>query len=106
MVFCIVGLVVFGILGLFSAKYRDYFHESFRCVFRMAMLKPCDTDFDQKMKAKITTKLMKVSPALANFNYKHFGKISIVFVVMMFISFGLFLGGIYNYVLYGNCYII
>ena len=54
MVFCIVAVVVFGILGIFSAKYRGYFKESLHCIKRTAMLKPCDTEFDQKMKAKIT----------------------------------------------------
>lgn len=103
MVFCVAGLFVFGILGIFSAKYREYFKESFRCVFRMVRLKPCDTDFDQKMKAKITARFMKISPTIAKFNYKYFDKISVVFVALMIISFAFFFSGIYNYIVYGNC---
>lgn len=65
MVLCIIGIVLFSILGIFSAKYRELAKESFRCVFKMATFRPCDSTLDQKLKSKITTKLMKASPSLA-----------------------------------------
>ncbi|HLD57771.1 MAG TPA: thioredoxin domain-containing protein [archaeon] len=103
MVFCIVAIVVFGILGIFSAKYRTYFKEALRCVARQATLRKCDTDFDNKIKSKIVSKLIGKSPKMAKFVYKRFSAISWVFVVIMFASIGLTVFGVVNAVLYGNC---
>ena len=62
MVFCIVALIVFGIMGIFSATHRQLAKEALDCVIKTAVLKPCDTGFDDKMKAKITGKVAKKSP--------------------------------------------
>ena len=102
MVFCIVGLVVFAVLGIFSAKYRAYFRESLHCMRRHLLLKPCDTQFDQQMKAKITAKLSRV-PRLSRFVYRRFVLISWILLILMIISTVLVGLGIYNFVLYGNC---
>lgn len=102
MVICIIALVVFGFLGIFSAKYRMLAKEAFRCVFRMVRLKPCDTDFDQKVKSKMTAKLIKF-PSAAKFVYNNFNAISWVFIVTFFLSIGGIFYGLYNYVVFGNC---
>ena len=52
MVLCIVAMVVFGIFGIFSVKYRKYAKEAAECTFRLATFRPCQSDFDQKMKTK------------------------------------------------------
>ncbi len=100
---CIIALVVFGILGIFSAKYRTYAKEAFSCVFQRITLRPCTTGFDQKMKMKITGKLMK-APKLANFVYKHFEAISWVFTIIFIVSTAYTIYSGYNYYVYGNCY--
>jgi hypothetical protein len=103
MVFCIIGIVIFGILGIFSAKYRRYFRESLHCIGRQLVLKKCDSKFDDEMKSKISASLSKVSPAAARFVYKRFAALSWVFVGLMAVSI-VFMGiGVYNYVAYGNC---
>ncbi len=103
MVFCIVALVVFGVMGIFSAKYRTYFKEALRCVGRQMTLRKCDTDFDNKVKSKITAKLMNRSPMAAKFVYKRFSWISWAFVLLMFWSIASLGIGVYNTVAYGNC---
>ncbi|MBI2579808.1 MAG: thioredoxin domain-containing protein [Candidatus Aenigmarchaeota archaeon] len=103
MVFCIIGIVIFGILGIFSAKYRAYFRESLHCIKRQAMLKPCDTEFDNKMKAKITANLMKVSPSLSKLVFRRFVLISWIFIIMLFASIAMTGIGVYNWWAYGNC---
>src|SRR3989344_7641011 len=103
MVFCIVGIVVFGILGVFSGKYRTYFKEAIRCVGRQMTLRKCDTDFDNKMKSKITAKLLKRSPTAARFVYKRFSVISWIFILLMFWSIGTTGLAVYNAAAYGNC---
>ncbi len=103
MVFCIVAVVIFSVIGIFSAKYRTYAKEAFRCVSRMITFRPCDAQFDQKMKAKITARLMKRSEKLGRFVYRRFELISLSFLVLMFASL-FFTGlGIYNLAVYGNC---
>ncbi len=103
MVFCVIAIIIFGILGLFSAKYRTYFREALRCVGRQATLRKCDTDFDNKIKSKITAKLMGKSPSTARFVYKRFYLISWVFVILLFWSAAIFVTGIYNFYSFGNC---
>ncbi len=103
MVFCIVGIVIFGILGIFSAKYRRYFRESVHCLKRQLMLKPCDTKFDQEMKARIAAKLGSKNPALARFVYKRFTLLSWIMIAMLIFSIGSIGFGIYNTLAYGNC---
>jgi hypothetical protein len=100
---CIIALVVFGILGIFSAKYRSLAKEAFDCVFRRMTLRPCTTGFDQKMKMKIVSKSFKHSPKLSQLIYKYFEALSWTFTILMIVSL-IFTGiGAYNYVAFGNC---
>ncbi|MDI6721373.1 MAG: thioredoxin domain-containing protein [Candidatus Aenigmarchaeota archaeon] len=103
MVFCIIGIVIFGILGIFSAKYRTYFRESLHCISRQIVLKPCDTEFDNKMKAKISGKIMRISPSLSRFVHKRFALLSWVFIILMISSIAMIGAGVYNWWAYGNC---
>lgn len=103
MVFCIIGIVIFGILGIFSAKYRNYFKEAIKCTVETATLRPCTTGFDKKMQMKISTKLSKVNRKLGNFVFKNFQAISVIFVALMIASLALVGIGVYNWVVFGNC---
>ncbi|NYZ80049.1 hypothetical protein H0N95_02245 [Candidatus Micrarchaeota archaeon] len=103
MVFCIVALVVFGIMGIFSAYYRTLAKEALTCVLRTAVFKPCDTGFDEKMKAKITGKLAKASPEAAKVVYANFTFFSWILVVITLASMILSLQAAYNIVVYNNC---
>jgi len=73
---CIGALIVFGILGIFSATHRAYAKEAFDCVFRRVTLRPCNTQFDKKMKAKVTAKIMKRSKPTARLVNHNFQTIS------------------------------
>jgi len=103
MVFCIIGLVIFGILGLFSAKYRRYFRESLHCMRRQLMLKACDTQFDQEMKSKISAKIGKGSPGLARFVFRRFAMLTWILLIIMLVSAAFIAYGFYSFVVYGNC---
>jgi hypothetical protein len=103
MVVCIIALVVFAFMGIFSAKYRGYAKEASRCVFRMVTLRPCDTNFDEKVKSKITGKLIMRSPKLAGFVYKRFRELSWIFMIVFIVSFVFMAAGFYNLAIYGTC---
>ncbi|MFH1588609.1 MAG: hypothetical protein ABIA76_04700 [Candidatus Diapherotrites archaeon] len=100
---CLIALIVFAILGIFSAKYRDYAREAFDCVFRRMTLRKCNTSFDKKMKMKLTGKIMKKSPKAGGIVFKHFELISWFFTVLMIASFAYSAVSIYNFVVYNNC---
>ena len=102
MVLCIAALVVFAVLGIWSAKYRAMAKEAFRCVTRMITLKPCDVELETKIKAKVTSKLAVV-PALARFFYRHFKIISWAFTITFFASLAYSIYGVYNLVVFGSC---
>lgn len=101
---CIIALVVFSILAIFSVKYRPLAAEAFDCVFRKVTFRKCRTNLDQRLKSQITGKLLKKSPVLARFVYKRFELLSWIFVILFFASLAYSAYGGYNYYLYGNCY--
>lgn len=101
---CIIALVVFSILAIFSVKYRPLAAEAFDCVFRKVTFRKCRTKLDQRLKSQITGKLLKKSPFLARFVYKRFELLSWIFVILFFASLAYSAYGGYNYYLYGNCY--
>lgn len=100
---CIIALIIAGILGIFSASYRDIAKKAFHCVFRNLTFRKCDSGADQELKAKITVKMMKLSPKAAGFTFKYFNIISWIFVILLFVSTGYGAYGLYNFIEYGNC---
>lgn len=101
---CLIALVVFGILGVFSAAQREIAKEAFDCVFKRLRFKPCESGLDKRLKSQVIGKLMKKSPRLARFGFQHFEVISWVFTFLMFTS-TIYTGiGMYNFVMYGNCH--
>ena len=100
---CLLALIVFGVLGIFSATHRKIAIEAFDCVFRRVTLRKCESGLDKRLKGQITGNLMRKSPRLAKGIYKHFETISWAFTIVLvasLVSTGI--GG-YNYLMYGNC---
>lgn len=100
---CLVALIVFSILGIFSATHRQLAKEAFDCIFRRITLRPCDTGFDQKIKGKVTGRLLNKSPRLAKGVYRFWEPLSWFLVIVFFVS--LFFSGqaVYNLVRYKTC---
>lgn len=102
MVICIVALIVLSVLSIFSARYRGPAKEAFKCVYRMATLRPCDVQLETKIKTKVASKLM-FAPSLARFFYRYFKPISWIFTIAFFASLAYSAYGIYNLIVYGSC---
>ena len=102
MVLCFIGLIVFSILGIFSAKYRKLAKEAFRCVFLKVTLRPCEGSLDTALKAE-TIKAFMFFPPLAAGILRHFEFFSSALTVIMLISLFYTAAGIYNFVMFGNC---
>lgn len=100
---CIIALVVFSILGIFSAKYRIIAKEAFDCVFRRVTFRKCTSGLDKRLKAQITGNLMRRAPRVGKFSYKYFEWISWFFTILMIWSIVQSGVAVYNYVEYGNC---
>ncbi|MFB6088566.1 MAG: DsbA family protein [Candidatus Aenigmatarchaeota archaeon] len=100
---CIVSLVVFALLGLFSARYRSLSKEAFDCVFNRIRLSPCESGLDKRVKSKIIGKVFKKNKKLAGFLSRYFEIFSWGLVLLMFISLAFGANGLYNYYQYGNC---
>ena len=101
--FCFVALIVFSILGIFSATHRKFAREAFDCVFRRVTLRSCSTGFREKVRGIILVKLMKRSSFFAKIFNKHFELIAWIFFILMIISTAYVAKGGYNFYLYGNC---
>ena len=99
---CIVALVVFSVMSLGSAKYKRLARDAFRCVAKMITLSPCDVGFQQRVKGRVTAKLLRV-PRLARFFYRNFAAISWLFTITFFASLGYSVYAMYNFFVYGSC---
>lgn len=103
MVICLVAFATFSFLGIFSVRYRELAKESLKCVFRMVTLRKCETKLDQRIKAKLTVKLIKKSPRLARFVYKNFALLSWLFTIIFFASLIYSVYSVYNLLVIGRC---
>lgn len=100
---CILALIVFAVLAIFSGKYRPIAKEAFDCVFRRLTLRKCTSGLDQRLKSKITGSLMHKRPRIARLLYKNFEILSWAFTIILIVSIVYSGMGIYNYAVYGNC---
>ena len=100
---CIIALVVFSILGIFSATHRKIAIEAFDCVFRKITLRKCQTGLDKRLKSQITSSIMRKNRNIGKFIYQNFEVISWLFTILMLVSLFFSGQGIYYYAKYGNC---
>jgi len=101
--FCIVALLIFSILGIFSATHRQWAKEALDCVLRRVTFRPCNTGFREKIKSKILIALIDRSPFAAKFFNRHFELLAWLFMILMIGSTVWSIRGGYNYYLYGSC---
>jgi len=94
---------VLGVMSIFSAKYRSLAKEAASCVVRMTTLRPCETGFDDKVKAKVTSTLMVKHQGSARFIHKHFKTLSWAFTLIFVLSLGYSAYTAYNLVVFGTC---
>ena len=100
---CIIALIVFGILGIFSLKYRLIAKEALDCTFKKITLRKCDTGLDTRLKSQITGKFLRFWPALGRAVYRYFEVFSWIFLILTLLTLFFMGQGIYNYAIYGNC---
>ncbi len=100
---CIVALIVFGIMGIFSASQRALAKEALDCVFKRVTFRPCNTGFAEKVKGKLIGKVLKRSTFLAKLLNKYYEVFSWIFFILMVGSTIWVLRGGYNFYVYGSC---
>ena len=100
---CLIALIIFGILGIFSASHRVLAKEAFVCVFKRVTFRPCNTGFKEKIKGKILSKIITRSTFLARMVNKHYEILSWIFFLLMLGSTVWVFQGVYNFYVYGSC---
>jgi hypothetical protein len=85
-----------------SAKYKQLARDALRCVAKTLTLSPCDVGLEQRIKGKVTAKLLS-APRLARFVYRHFTAISWLFTLTFFTSLIYTVYAMYNFFVYGSC---
>ncbi|MFA6963870.1 MAG: thioredoxin domain-containing protein [Patescibacteria group bacterium] len=100
---CIIALIVFSILGLFSATHRQLAREALDCVFRKATFRPCNTGFKEKVKGKLVGGMLTKSAFMAKILNRYFELFSFVLFMLMIASTFYVVKGGYNYYKYGSC---
>jgi len=100
---CIVSFIVLSILGIFSASNRQLAREALDCVLRRVTLRPCNTGFDEKIKAKILGVVITRSEAGARFLNRHFELLSWVAFFLLLASSVMAVRGLYLFYVTGSC---
>lgn len=100
---CIIALLVFAVMSVFSAAYRPLAARAFDCVFRKLTLRPCDTGLDVEMKSAIISRILSFSPKAAKFVNANFEILSWAFTIITLASLALSLQAGFNWYYYGNC---
>lgn len=103
MVLCFIALFVFGVMALFSARYRPLAREAFDCTLRKITLRPCASNLDERLKARSVAKLLRYSPRAARLLHKHFDLLSLAFTILFFVSLIYSALAVYNFYAFGNC---
>ena len=101
--FCILSFVILSILGIFSASNRVLAREALSCVGRRVTFRPCDTGFDEKIKAKILGKTINYSEKLTRFLNKYFEALAWIFFAIMMAASIFFFRGLYLFYTTGSC---
>ncbi len=101
--FCVIAAIVLSILGIFSASNRVLAKEAFDCVFRRVTFRPCNTGFDEKMKARILGFVITRSEKAARFLNKNFEVIAWTFFVLLLASGVFTVRGFYLFYTTGSC---
>ena len=100
---CLLALIIFSIMGIFSASHRAFAKEALDCVFKRVTLRPCNTGFAEKIKGKILSKIITRSTFLAKMVNQHYEILSWIFFILMLGSTLWVLRGGYNFYVYGSC---
>lgn len=100
---CLAALIVFGLLGIFSASHRHLAKEAFLCVLRRLAFRPCRASVGEILKGKIVGWLLRRRSRWAGWAYRYFEILSWIFVILMIASTIYTARGIYFYARYGTC---
>lgn len=100
---CIIAFVVLSIISLFSVSYRALAKEAFDCVFRRVTFRPCNTGFNEKIKAMLIGRILSKSVAAAKFVNRHFELLSWILFISTIASLFWTTKGLINFYMYGSC---
>jgi hypothetical protein len=100
---CIASLIVFSILGIFSAKHRELASEAFDCLLTKAVAGECDSSFEDRVRATVLTPLLGRFPRAAAFVDRHMEKLAAVFVILFIVTLAISLRALVFLYLYGSC---
>ena len=102
MVLCLVALPIFALLSIFSVRYRRLTLEAVDCLLRTVTLRKCRSGLDERIRASISGKLLKIWPGAARFTYRYYKALSWIIFILFTWSLVVSAAGIVNYVKYGN----
>lgn len=100
---CFIALLVFSLMGIFSASHRQLAYRALDCVFRRLTIRPCNTGFKEEVKGRLLGLLLRKSPASAKLLNNHFELLAWIFFIISIVSAGWVGRGVYNFYYYGSC---
>ncbi len=101
--FCIAAFIIFGILSIFSIRYRTIAKKAWGCVLRKMTFKPCDISIQEELKGRLVGKYILTKPRLAKFILKFAETLSFLFVALSIWSLIVVINGGLNLYVYDTC---
>jgi hypothetical protein len=101
--FCIAAFIIFGILGVFSARYRSLAKKAWSCVWKKITFRPCDISVQEEMKSRLIGKFVLTRPRLARFIDRFAGVFSWAFVILSVWSLFVVVNSGLNLYVYDTC---
>lgn len=99
----IIFLILYPILGIFSADYRRLFKKSWECTFNRLTFKPCDINLGEEIKGKILGNIIFKHPRLGKFLDKSFDILALLFVIVSIWSLLYMVVAGVNLLVYDTC---
>ena len=101
--FCIAAFIIFGILGIFSARYRTLAKKAWGCVWKKITFKPCDISVQEEIKSRLIGKYVLTKPRLARFIDRFAGAFAWAFVILSIWSLLVVVNSSLNLFVYDTC---
>jgi len=100
---CLAALIIFALLGIFSATHRALAREAWECVLNRARRRPCEASLGERVKTDLVAWLMPKNMRSAKFLNRHAETLAWVFVILSTISTLYVARGVFYLVTQGTC---
>lgn len=100
---CLAALIIFAVIGIFSATHRKLAWEAWECVLNRVRRRPCEASLGERVKTDLVAWLMPRNMRLAKFINRRAEILAWALVTLSIISALYVARGVFYLVTQGTC---